>query len=112
MPYGSHASEARLRWKAATRITDEQLPVVFPAFIHPQHGSDGKCQVCGRRIDRYRIEYQVTDPRDGYELAFHLLCYRAWQFECRRVLVHSHGTLEFSGSAEPAARHPSSRRPW
>lgn len=40
MPYGSHASEAQLRWKAVTGITDERLPVIFPSFIRPQYGSN------------------------------------------------------------------------
>lgn len=96
MPYGSYVSEDRLHWMAAERIGDERLPVIFPAIIHPRHGSDEIRQVCDREIDRFRIEYQVTDPRDGYGLAFHLMCYRAWQSECRERLVQAHcGTFEW-----------------
>jgi hypothetical protein len=62
--------------------------------------------VCDRQIDRYRIEYQVTDPRDRYGLSFHLPCYRAWQFECRCLLVHTR-----SSTARSTTRHRSSR-PW
>lgn len=105
MPYGSCASEARLRSLAAERISEEWLPLVFPAIIRPQHGSDGICDVCDRQIDRYRVEYQVTDPRDGNELTFHLMCYRIWQRECRHLLARAHcGTFEW-----PAARRSSTR---
>lgn len=82
MPYGSRMSEGELRWMARSRIADGRLPGLFPHLICPSHGSDAVCQLCDHRIDRYRVEYQVTDPRDGYVLAFHLLCYRFWQLEC------------------------------
>lgn len=114
MPYGSCKSEARLRFLAATQIAEEWLPVILPAIICPRHGSDQICEVCGQPIDRYRIEYQVTDVRDGYEMAFHLLCYRAWQFECRRLVVRGRrrGVPGLSRTAGlPTARRASSR-PW
>ena len=106
MPYGLRASESRLRCMAAERIDDEGLPVIFPAIFRPRHGSDEMCQVCDRRIDRFRIEYQVTDPRDGYELAFHLLCYRVWQVECRDLLALAHaGTFEWP-TTRRSSTHP------
>jgi hypothetical protein len=55
---------------------------MFPAIIRPQHGSDAVCQLCDHRIDRYRVEYEVTDARDGRELAVHLVCFKIWQLEC------------------------------
>jgi hypothetical protein len=109
MLFGSRPSETRLRRMAARRIIQQWLPVIFPAIIRPQHGSDAKCEVCGQRIDRYRIEYQVTDTRDGYELAFHLLCYRAWQVECRFLLAPAlSGAPAYAG----AVSRRSSSRPW
>lgn len=97
---------------AAARITEEWLPVIFPAIIHPQHGTGEMCAVCDQLIDRYRVEYQVTDARDGYELAFHLLCYRAWQLECRSLFVQTHGAkLECNSDAKPGTGRSSSR-PW
>lgn len=89
MPHGFCDSEARLRRMAFAHITGESLPVMFPVAIRPQHGSGDMCQVCDQQIDRYRVEYQVTDARDGYQLAFHPLCYRAWQFECRSLFVRA-----------------------
>lgn len=91
MPYGFWGPDARLRRMACARISDESLPVMCLATVRPRHGSGDKCQVCGQHIDRYRVEYQVTDARNGYELAFHLLCYGAWQFECRCLFVRGHG---------------------
>lgn len=111
MPYGPYAPEARLRRVAAARIADERLPLILAAIIRPRHGSDEICQVCGRQIDRYRVEYQVTDPRDGCELAFHLMCYRIWQAECQRMLVARRGTLDRNSAASFATRRSSSR-PW
>lgn len=105
MAYGSYASETQLRWMAAERIGDHRLPLIFPAFIRPRHGSERVCEVCGRHIDCFRIEYQVTDPRDGYELAFHLLCFRVWQVECRDLMSQAHnGTFEW-----PTTRRSSTR---
>lgn len=105
MPYGLHASESQLRWMAAERIFDERLPLIFPAFIRPRHGSEGMCEVCGRQIDRFRIEYQVTDPRDGYELAFHLICYRVWQIECREQMTQAKtGTYEWTTTRRSSTR--------
>lgn len=98
MPLGPWTSETRLRCMAAARIIDESLPVIFPAIIRPYHGEGELCEVCGQTIDRYRVEYQVTDARDGYALAFHLLCYRAWQFECRRLSVQAHSRAHEPGS--------------
>lgn len=108
MPYGSRKSEAHLRCMAAARITEEWLPVIFPAIIRPRYGSDQMCEVCDQQIDRYRIEYQVTDARDGYEMAFHLLCYRAWQFECRCRLVRGH----HGSTAKLLPNRRSSGSPW
>ena len=89
MPYGSPLSDAQLRWMAGARITEGRLPVIFPALLRPRHGSGAVCRLCGGRIDRYRVEYQVTDARDGHDLSFHLVCYRHWQLECQRQLAES-----------------------
>lgn len=82
MPYGPRMTEGQLRWMARSRIADGRLPGLFPHLISPRHGSDTMCQLCDQLIDRYRVEYQITDPRDGYGLAFHLMCYKLWQLEC------------------------------
>lgn len=82
MPFGPRMSEARLRWMARERIDDGRLPVMFPPFIRPWYGSEEVCDLCDQGIDRYRVKCEVADPRDGCELAFHLVCYRVWQLEC------------------------------
>lgn len=106
MPDGSRASANQLRSMAARCITDERLPVIFPAIIRPQHGSDEMCEVCDQQIDRFRIEYHVTDPRDGYELSFHLMCYRAWQVECRDLLALAQiGTFDWP-TVRRSSTHP------
>lgn len=110
MPYGSHLSEARLCWMAGGRIHADRLPVMLSAFFRPRHGSNELCQVCDRQIDRYQVEYQVKDARDGCELAFHLMCYRAWQLECQRLSAQSYGAADRdSRAAKPTARRLSSR---
>lgn len=111
MADGSCAPEAQLRRMASTRIADESLPVMFPVSMCPQHGSGEMRQVCDQQIGRYRIEYQVADARDGYALAFHLLCYRAWQFECRCLFVRAHGEPESRVCAGPFNQRSSSQ-PW
>ena len=110
MPYGSHASEDRLHWLAIERISDERLPVICPGIIRPWRGSDGMCQLCGLLIDRYRIEYQVTDPRDGYELAFHLMCYRVWQLECRQLLAKAYPSTFHSPVIRRSSTRPQVRK--
>ena len=82
MPYGLRMSEARLRWMARERIDDGRLPVMFPPLICPRYGSEEVCDLCEQNIDRYRVKCEVTDPRDGCALAFHIACYRVWQLEC------------------------------
>ena len=82
MPAGPRFSEAQLRWMARARITDGRLPVTVRPIVCPRYGSEEVCQLCEQRIDRYHLEYGVTDARDGYELAFHIVCYRLWQLEC------------------------------
>ena len=51
-------------------------------FFTPHYGSDQVCELCDQPIERYRVEYQVTDPRNGHPLAFHMGCYKLWQLEC------------------------------
>lgn len=105
MPSGTYAFDARLCSLVAARIADERLPVLFPAIIRPRHGTDELCQVCDLRIDRFRIEYGVTDPRDGYELRFHLMCHRVWQVECRHLLAQAHcGTFDWPTTRRSSIR--------
>ena len=82
MPDGLRMSDARLRGMAHERILDGRLPVMFSPTFRPQYGANEACQLCGQTIDRYHVQYEVTDPRSGYELLFHLVCYRIWQVEC------------------------------
>jgi hypothetical protein len=111
MPIGSTLSETQLRWMAVARITDGRLPVILAPILRPRHGFDELCRVCERRIDQYRFKYQVTDARDGNHLSFHLICYRHWQLECRRLLAQRDGGTNGCGdSAKPTTRRSS--RPW
>ena len=82
MPYGPDLSEGQLRWMARARIGDGRLPRILLHSFSPKYGSDEMCQLCDRRIGRYRVGYHVTDPRYGDALAFHLVCYKLWQLEC------------------------------
>lgn len=91
MPFGSRISDARLRWMARERIDDGRLPTLFLQFISPWCGSEEVCDLCEQSIDRYRIKCAVTNPRDGDELAFHLLCYKIWQIECCNHSVRLRG---------------------
>ncbi len=112
MPYGSRLSAARLRWMAGGRMTDGRLPAMFPAIFRARLGSDEVCQVCDRLIDRYQVEYQVADARDGRELAFHLMCYKAWQLECRRLSAETPRATTQTGSTDGLTPRRSSSRPW
>ena len=86
MPYGLglRLPEGELRRRARARIDDGRLPRMFSRIFRPQYGSDEMCELCDQCIDRYRVD-QVTDPRDGDVLAFHLVCYKLWQLECSGV---------------------------
>lgn len=112
MSFPSLTPEAELRRMVGARITRKGVPVIFPTTVRVRYGSDETCQVCGQQIDRFRVEYQVTDAREARELAFHVLCYRVWQLECRRLSVQTHGRKpDCSRSAENATQRSSSR-PW
>ena len=109
MPNGPALSETKLRRRVGTRIGDGRLPVIYPAMLRPGHGSDKVCRVCEQRIDRYRLEYQVTDGRDERDLSFHLMCLGHWQRECRRLLAEpDRGICRWSGSAKSITRRLSS----
>jgi len=83
MPQGRSLPDDSLRSMTRERIADGRLPVIFPHSIQAGYGSGAICRVCELPIEQQHIEYEVSDPRDGRPLSFHLACHAIWQLECR-----------------------------
>jgi len=62
------------------------LPIIASKNIRAGYGSTHLCSVCGLRIAPAQVEYDVTDPRTGKDLMFHLACHALWQLECLQWL--------------------------
>ena len=82
MPTEPVLPESELRSRALERIEDGRLPLFLPPHIDAGYGTGVQCGLCEQPIARDKIEYVVTDPRDGRSLHFHFACHSAWQREC------------------------------
>ena len=74
-------SAEQLRNCARERIADGRLPVAHPRAMNAGYGSGAICCVCDRAIEAHEVEYEVSDPRGGRPLNFHLTCHTSWQLE-------------------------------
>ena len=74
--------ESELRARVLQYIEDGRLPVVLSTYIYVGYGREVQCDLCNRPIAYDKIEYDVTDPRGGKWLHFHVDCHSAWQREC------------------------------
>lgn len=87
MPRGCPMSDDDLRLIARAGIDDGRFPMTISHCVQARYGSGIRCHLCERPIERHHIEYDVSDPRDGHSLPFHLACHGIWQLECRGGIV-------------------------
>ena len=89
MPTEPVLPESELRACALERIADGRLPLVLSTRIDAGYGAGLPCDLCSQPIAADKIEYDVTDPRSGKTLCFHITCHLAWQRECAMRLKDS-----------------------
>jgi hypothetical protein len=82
--------ESELLLRVQQRINDGRLTVVVPSSISAGYGTGADvCQVCDLAILADQALYEINDPRNSTQQAFHFACYVIWQRECARPLVPS-----------------------
>ena len=102
MPYGLSLTD-ELRSRVRERIEDRRLPVALSRDMWAGYGSGRMCCVCDDGISSDSVEYEVTDPRNGAQLVFHLSCHAIWQLECvRRIDQRSGGDRRDTDSRSEA----------
>jgi len=84
--FGPDLAESELRARAFERMDAGALPIIASRNIRAGYGSSSPCAVCGLKIAPIQVEYDVTDPRTGKDLMFHLACHAVWQLECLQRL--------------------------
>ena len=82
MPSEPVLPESELRARVLQYIEDGRLPVVLSTTMYAGWGRDVQCDLCNQPIDCDKIEYDVTDPRGGKWLHFHVECHSLWEREC------------------------------
>lgn len=88
MAHGPRLSEDELFSRVRERIRQGQLPVVLSKDVAAGYGGSGDvCRICDQVILSTHVEYELTDPRDGSQLALHLSCHAVWQRECVRRIA-------------------------
>ena len=65
---------------AAARIEAGELPAEFSGTTHAGDGSDGPCGLCGEKIEKSKIEYEIQWRKKDVPcvVRFHLECFQAW----------------------------------
>ena len=88
MQIGPNLSDAELRSLAAQRIANGQLPVMLMNQVAGAYGAGERCDVCEQPIEGDQPAYEVNGPdRPAGRVVFHLICFKAWQHECTRLLA-------------------------
>jgi len=82
MPSEPVLPESELRARVLQYIEDGRLPVVLSTTMYAGWGRDVQCDLCNQPIAGDQTEYDVTDPRGGTWLHFHVECHSVWQREC------------------------------
>ena len=82
MPTEPVLPESELKARVLQRLEDGRLPLVMSSHIDAGYGGGYSCALCDQPIASNKVEYDVTDPRSGTRLRFHLACHLAWQREC------------------------------
>jgi hypothetical protein len=88
MPNQLYRPEGELRRRAREEIRRGRLPESPPASMWGGKGTGLSCAVCGDPVRLDQVEYEITDPRGGEALRFHMECHTVWQLECG-VATHS-----------------------
>jgi hypothetical protein len=70
--------ERVLHGMAIERIRAGELPDHAPKQVWGGNGGGGPCALCGKRIRRSELEYELLDGADRVFL-FHLRCHTIWQ---------------------------------
>ena len=89
MPTEPVLPESELRFRVLQHIDGGRLPVMLSTRIDAGYGTRAPCALCEQPIAADKIEYDVTDPRNGRRLHFHFACHSAWQRECARRMRDS-----------------------
>jgi hypothetical protein len=65
---------------AAARIEAGDLPAEFSGSTHAGDGSGGPCGLCGEKIEKSKIEYEIQWRKKDIPcvVRFHLECFQAW----------------------------------
>ena len=92
MPTEPVLPESELRLRAIERIDDGRLPCVFATRIDAGYGTGVVCNLCDQAIAPDKIEYDITEPKNGRCMHFHFACHAVWQRECGRRLKDSRST--------------------
>jgi hypothetical protein len=90
MPNQLRYPEAELRRRAREEIRKGRLPESLPSSMWGGKGVGLSCAVCGDPIRPDQVEYEITDPRCGEVLRFHMECHTVWQLECGVVTQVDH----------------------
>ena len=74
------ASRTRLEQRAADKIEAGELPAPGGGITRAGAGSGLSCDLCARRIEKSKIEYEVEWSKGEAPrvLRFHLECFQAW----------------------------------
>jgi hypothetical protein len=66
--------------RATERIEAGDLPAEFSGTTHAGDGSDGPCSLCGEKIEKSKIEYEIQWRKKDVPcvVRFHLECFQAW----------------------------------
>jgi hypothetical protein len=70
--------ERALHTLARERIQKGELPDQAPKSSWAGNGGGDPCALCGKRIGRQEVKYEVQDSADRVFL-FHLRCHAIWQ---------------------------------
>lgn len=78
--------EVSLRELARTAIRDEKLPRRSPDRTWGGPGVDAECAVCGKRVGRDEMEFEIEFAHGGANPGLdkyhvHIRCFAAWEFE-------------------------------
>ena len=80
--------ESVLREKAREAVRAGKLPTRKPDRTWGGPGAGEKCGVCGERVTKDQMEFEVQFQKDGpgsgfYVFNIHIRCFAAWEFERR-----------------------------
>jgi hypothetical protein len=86
--------ETLLREKAREAIRAGKLPTRRPDRTWGGPGIGERCTICGKRITRAQLEFEILFARDGSSRGLdrhhvHIRCFAAWEFERTNGAAHA-----------------------